>query len=115
MIPLLELGLDVEFDEAVKAMMRTDGIVNSISICGSGLLEVTGLPTGRLAARRGFGIAGIEEAMTSLFQQLAFLRLPGHHGTISCAICSGEWIQTLVTQLDAVCRASEKLERAESK
>lgn len=61
--PLLEPGLDDGFEGVVNDMMRTDGSVNRISICGSGLLEAS-RPTGRLDDRRGVGVAGLE-AMVS--------------------------------------------------
>tara|TARA_R110002060_G_scaffold65973_7_gene74901 strand:+ start:824 stop:1084 length:261 start_codon:yes stop_codon:yes gene_type:complete len=57
--PLLELGLEVGFEDVVNDMMRTEGRVNRISICGSGLLEAS-RPTGRLDERRGPGVVAIE-------------------------------------------------------
>lgn len=69
--PLLEPGLDEGFDEVVNDMMRTDGRVNRISICGSGLLEAS-RPTGRLDERCGAGVAGLE-AMRGSFDVDALL------------------------------------------
>lgn len=60
--PLLDPGEDEDFEEAVNDTMRTDGKVNSISSCGSGLLGVV-LLAGRLVARRGVCVGVKEEAM----------------------------------------------------
>lgn len=61
-VPLLELGLEEVFVEVVNDMMRADGRLKRISICGSGLLEGCRV-AGRLNERRGVGVEGTEAIM----------------------------------------------------